>query len=59
MESCSKVDTAKAKARILAKLLPTLETQVKELEAELERTWDSVTDLELRMEDREASLRTG
>lgn len=33
-----------------------LEAQVKELEIELDCTWDSITDLKLRVEDRETKL---
>lgn len=54
--SYSRVDIAEAKTKVLANQLPALEAQMKELEAKLDRTWDSIADLELCMEDREAKL---
>lgn len=56
VESRSRVVVVEAKAKVLVDQLLALEAQVKELEVELKRTWDSIIDFELLMEDREAEL---
>lgn len=55
-KSRNRADAVKAKAKALADQVPGLEAQVKELEAELESSRDSIIELKKWVRDREAEI---